>query len=266
VLVSGYCAALSSGLISGIENYKRCMLDFEIDGDEGLKNVAKDGVKGGAAGGANGFLCGVIRTGGKTMEESAKKEWVKIIAGQVKKANVAMALAALTISTGVTLWQWLEGEIDLETALSRLGENGTSCASGIFVGAAAGMIFGPVGAVVGSMAGYIGSACVYNSLLSLMRSAKLAEKQALQAKQLCKEAVAEMQRCQKEFKEALASALQNRQEQFDNIVELMVFDENKNPLEASAALVEMAHLFNVQVFSNFEEFDKFMLSNEPLRL
>lgn len=262
---SGCVAALASGLISGIKNLNG-VANCELDGYEALKNTAKDSAKAGAGGALNGALGSAYRAGGKAMEESAKDGAIKIMGSQLKKANVAMAIATLTISTGATIWSLLTDEIDMETALSDLGENGTSCASGIFVGASAGMVFGPLGAAVGSMAGYIGAACVYNSLVSLMRSAKLAEEQARLAKKLCEQAVVEMQSQQQQFKEALEQVLRERQARFDDIIERVAFDDRASPLEACVALGQMASLFNVRIFSSFEEFDRLMLSKEPLRL
>jgi hypothetical protein len=260
-IASGLIAAVSAAMFSTIKNAGK-------DNPNAMREIAIDSAKGGVAGAATGAMGTAYRVTGKKLKDSAKSQLAEVLGSHLQKSNVAMAIASLTISTGVAIWSWANQEIDTEATLTDLGRNGTSCAFEIFIGASAGMVFGPLGAAVGSMAGYIGAACVYNSLISVLRSAKLADEEAKKIRDACEAAVAEMERRQQEFKEAMAMALGEKQSDFNDILGRMDFHAERDPLTACRNLVEMATFFNVKLrFANFEEFDDFMTnSQEPLKI
>ena len=65
------------------------------------------------------------------------------------QSNVATASAAALIEVGTTVHAYARGELSGAEAAERIGRTGTSTVSGLYAGAAAGMLLGPVGAPLG---------------------------------------------------------------------------------------------------------------------
>ncbi len=148
-----------------------------------------------------------------------------------------------------------------------MGQTGTSTVSSIYAGAVVGLVFGPVGAFVGSVAGYLVASNVYNSCVSVLRHARLAEEESARIVAICEEACREMEAQRREFEAFIEKNLQDRQEQFTRC--LAAIDSglsSEAPELTTLALSDFAALFGRGlVYKSFPEFDRFIVTtNEPL--
>ena len=259
--VTGLQAAATGGVIGGALSFVKNAYAYQqgdIDGQEAMKNVTKDTAKAGIRSGSTGALGTVIRHGASTT------------GGRVlAKSNVAIAIASGIIDAGGTVYRYVKGEISAEEAAERLGKTGCSNLSGIYVGATAGAIFGPPGAVVGSIAGYMLAASVYQSCIVVIKEAQLAEKEAERVEDLCIEAAKIRIKQREQFRAAMADYMSESQaafdEYFETIDQALVTDQ---PIEAIHALSNLTIRFGKELkLADFEDFDEFMTeSDEPLVL
>ena len=228
----------------------------KIDGKQAVENIAEDTVKTGVRSGATGMLGVVIRQG-------ASRAGLKGLA----RSNVATVVAAGLIETGVTVYRYATGEISGQEAGERIGGTACGTVSSVGMSAAAGAIFGPVGIVVGGIAGYLLSTHVYHSCIAVFRNARLAEEAAQRVKALSRQAVEAMSQQRRQFENRLAAYLGRRQEIFDRC-----FDEvdhavlTNQPAAAVQALGDLVSACGQKPqFADFQEFDRFMTeSKRPL--
>lgn len=249
--------AVLGGMISVVRNggaYRR----GEIDGRQAAMNVSVDAVRSGVRGGATGATGVVIR-------HAAQKAGLRTLS----KSNVAAAIAASLIEAGVTVYDYVEGDISLGEAAERLGNNGCSTLAGIYAGAATGAAFGPVGAIVGSVAGYMLASSVYQSCLAVRRDARLAEEATERLTALCEEAGRVLDQQRAEFEERLRDYLNERQANFDRCFEAIHDALAKDrTAEAIVALSGLVGSVGQELrLASFEEFDDFMMNSDaPLVL
>jgi hypothetical protein len=244
------------GAISVIRNGIRVAKGQAEVGDAAVA-VAKDAAVAGGKSAATGALGAVVRHG-------AGRAGVQALA----KSNVATALAAGVVETGVTVYRYVRGEITGEQAAEQIGQNGCSTMSGIYAGAAAGMVFGPAGAVVGSIAGYLIATQVYQSSLSILRRARLAEEEAQRVEALCAEAISAMVALREEVERRVEEIVGERQVALQGC--LAWIDQGLDQGSASLAITGLTELAEscgrTLRLATFEEFDDFMSnSSEPLR-
>lgn len=253
---SGAQAAVAGAVISGgISTIKNTFKysKGEISGEEALQEVSKDAGKSAVKSGVTGAVGSVIRYIGK-------KAGSTILA----KSNVATAIAASIIESGVTIIQLTDDKITAEQAVEQLGQNGTSTASSIFTGAAAGVIFGPVGAVVGSMVGFIVASSLYQSCLSILKNANLAAKQAERIEALCNASIKEIEKQKKDFEYQLNKRIKEKGDEFNKLLFCIESAyNNSNYIASFDALSELSLFFGKQLkFKNFDQFDDFMENSE----
>jgi hypothetical protein len=244
--------AVMGGAISTVRNLHSVTTGKKSAGEAAF-DVAKDS-------GKSGLRAGAIGAGGAVVRHVGAKAGV----GALAKSNVATAMAASAIDAGATVVAFAKGEITGEEAAERLGQNGCSTASGLYVGAAAGAVFGPPGAVVGSLVGYTMASGVYQSCMNVLREARLAELESDRVVAMCAASVAVMDAERRRFERALDEALEKREEGFtrclDQIDGCLV---SKNPEAAILPLVEIAGLCGRELkLGGFEEFDDFMERGE----
>lgn len=258
VAVTGAHAAVGGAVLGGalstISNVHAYMAG-QTDGRTAIRNVATDSAKSGLRGGSSGAMGAVIRQAGS-----------RTALQTLAKSNVASAVAAGVVEVGVTVYEFAKGEITAEEAAGRIGETGSAAASGIYVGVAAGAIFGPAGAVVGSVVGYMAMSWVYQSSLAILQRARLAEEEAYRVIAFCTEATRAMDRQREVFEGRLETWLTRREEAFQaclkSIDDALVDDEVEDTVEALACLAGMTG--RALRFKGFEEFDQFMQSPDPL--
>lgn len=239
-------AAVIGGTLSAVKN-GLAYRDGKIDGEQALVNVGKDTARSGARGGATGALGVGVRHGARHL-------------GIPMKSNIATAVAAAAVEVGVTVYDFAKDEISAEEAGERIGETGCSAAGGIYVGAAAGAVFGPPGAIIGSMVGYMATAWIYQSCMAVLKQARLAEEEADRLEALCTEAVQEWNRRRLEFESRMASFLEERQTAFNHcfamIDEALEADETDDAVAGLALLTAMTG--SALKLEGFEEFKQFM--------
>jgi hypothetical protein len=260
-VATGASAALAGfvigGAISGVKNTIAAW-NQDITLEVAIANTVKDGGRSALRGGAAGVGGTVIRYG-------ATKLGVKALS----KSNVAVVVAAGVIDIGASVYSFAKGEITTEELMERVGQTGTCTTLSLYAGAAAGAILGPVGAVVGSMAGYLIAASIYQSATAIFKEGRLAEVEAERIIAMCEVACQTMKQQREEFNHLFKINFKYRCNEFDAV--LAAIDAglaSKNYEATSQSLADFAALFGKKLqFQTFEEFDDFMLnSDEPLIL
>lgn len=249
VVETGTQAAVAALVMGGALSVLRNGLAYrhgEVDGRRALANVGKDAARSAAGGGTRGILGVGVRHGARHL-------------GVPMKASFATTVAA-AIEVGEVVYDFARGEISAEVAGERIGETGCSTAGSLYAGAAVGTIFGPPGAIVGSVAGYLATAWVYQSCMAALQQARLAEEQAARLEALCEEAVQECNRQRQEFESLMAEFLEERQIAFCHcfgmIDEALVANDTDNTVRGLARLAAMTG--SALKFEGFEEFKKLM--------
>jgi hypothetical protein len=261
VAFSAAAAAASAAVVGGaISVVKNVYLTSQgkVTKAEAMIAVAKDAGRSAGRGATTGGLGAGIRYVG-----------VKAGSKALAKSNVATAVSAATIDIGATVLAYARGEIDGTAAMERIGQNGTSTMSSIYVGAAAGAVFGPVGAIVGSMAGYLVASSLYSSTLALLRSGKLAAEEAERVEYLCAAAAADIEVQAAELERFIDEHLNEQKEELVALVGRLEEGKEADNCELIIlAISDLAHSLGLRLkFGSFAAFDNFMVDEEsPLRL
>jgi len=209
-----------------------------------------------------------IRSGGiGSISSGVRYMGTRIGVQSLQKANIAVAATKMAIDIGQAVYLYTKGDITAEQAFERMGKSGFSTLSSVYVGAALGAAFGPVGVLAGSFIGYQLSAHIYNSCLCIMKNAELAEKETERVVALCNQACEQMMRRKQQFDEFIRTNLEDRNRDIEKC--LHAIDKGfsaKDPDSTVEALCKFASLFNRELmFKTFAEFDEFMMeTNEPL--
>lgn len=255
--VSGTHAAKAGtfigGAMSAAGNLNACRKG-DIDAAQAAKNTALDMIESGVRSYATGAVgAGIRYAGGKAGIQA------------LAKSNVATAAASALIDAVGTVYSFARGEISAEEAAERLGGTAASSLSGIYAGAA----FGPAGAVIGSIAGYMAASLAYQAGIEIFRKASLAEEEAERVIALCREAARALDE-QRELLEArLDACLDERRAIFDDCFRAMdAARANERPDDAIASLSLLVATCGHELrLATFEEFDEFMIrSDDPIVL
>ena len=227
----------------------------EIDGKQVVENITKDTVKAGVRGGATGAL-------GVGIRYVAKLGGPKVLA----RSNVACAVAAWLIETGIAVYQYARGDISGQEAGERIGGTACGTVSNIGIAAVAGTVFGPIGSIVGGIAGYLLSSHVYQSCIAVFRNARLAEEDAERVVALSQQAVEAMRQQRRQIENRLAAYLDKRQERldryFDEIDHAILTKQPEDAVQALGGLVSASGL--KPLFRDFQEFDRCMIDRKTL--
>ena len=249
--------AIIGGAISALKNIRACS-GGEIDGRRAARNIASDAAGAGGRSGGAGVLGALLRHGA-----------IKAKVPALARSNAATAMAAGLIEAADTICDYAKGKVSIEVAAERLGRTGWCSVSGLHAGAAAGAVFGPAGVAVGSIAGYVLAATVYQSCIAAVREARLAEEEADRVVALCEHAVHVMGRRREQVELELAARMDARRAAvarcFEAIDQALVANQ---PNEAGRALGDLAAMCGKELrVGEFEDFDRFMTgSDAPLVL
>ena len=230
-------------------------------GEKTLKNagteIIKDTGKSAVKSGATGVLGTSIRVTGK-----------KIGSKLLAKSNIATTCAASLIDIGISVYDYAKGDISGNELIENIGATGVNTVSGVYYGMVGGVILGPVGAVVGSIAGYFLSNYIYQSGITLLKSAKLAEEETRKIVALCDASINEMDKQRFEFESIIKKHLELKELQFNKL-----FDNIDNGLLANDniitinALSDLSLMFGGELkLMNFDDFDKFMQTDNKLTI
>ena len=259
VIVTGANAAIAGfvigGAISGVKNTIG-VWNQNLTVEEAISSTLKDGGKSALSGGITGGGGTIIRYG-------ATKLGIKALG----KSNVAMAVAAGVIDTGASIYSFAKGEITAEELTERIGQTGVCTSYSLYAGASAGAVLGPVGAAIGSMAGYLVAASIYQSANAVFKEARLAEAEAERVIAICNSASQTMKEQRAEFERLFKVKFQALCAEFEDC--LAAIDKGlaaENYDLTTQSLADFASLFGKKLqFETFEEFDDFMInSNQPL--
>ena len=249
---------LIGGGVSAIKN-TLAVRNGKKDIESAIADSTKDGVRVGVKSAAIGGTGAVIRFG-------ANKAGLETLA----KSNIATAVAAGVINTGVTIYALAKGEIDTEIAMERMGQAGVSTVYGMFAGSVAGVVFaGPAAAMVGTIAGYLLANSAYQSCIAILKEARFAEDRAKIIRSICDEAVKEMEKQRNSFELQVDEQLNVKRgeisKRFAEIDQSMKGDDTGAAL---IALSDFALMFGKHLrFQSFDDFDEHMQdSNRVLNL
>ncbi|MEW9124502.1 MAG: hypothetical protein AB2421_17450 [Thermotaleaceae bacterium] len=248
--------AIMGGAMSTIKN-SVALYRGDISTEEMVGNVVVDTTKAGIRSGATGGLGAGIRV-------TAEKAGINALA----KSNVATAVASGVIDVGVTVYNFAKGEINSEEAMEQIGQKGFSTMSSIYAGATAGLVFGPAGVLVGSMAGYLAASNVYQTCLEIFKNGKLQEEEARRVIALCEAASAEMRRQRAEFEMNMEGKLQLNKRIFDSFltqIDRGLFEmDHQKCLNGVVAFAD--YLGHELKLAKFEDFDQHMKMDNDLVL
>ena len=189
--------------------------------------------------------------------------------------NTVTVVAGAVYDIGKSFKGFLNGDISKAELLRQIGEKGSAaCLSSVYasIGAVAGSVAGPVGtavgAAIGSMVGYVASSLLYGSVLQAFEAEEAAREHAAQTHAFCEVAIRRMKAERAEF-ERQAEALFKKRDTAITVgfrqMETALLEDDFNRF--CNGLNEIAASFgqNLQ-FTNFEEFDAFMQSDEAFDL
>lgn len=240
-----------SGAISGVKNTIAASKG-DISFEQAFFKTIKDG-------GKSALGSGITGAGGTVIRYGATKLGVKALS----KSNVAVTVAAGIIDIGVSIYGFAKGEITPEELITKIGHTGTCTTYSLYVGAAGGAVLGPVGAVVGSMAGYLIAASIYQSAIAIFQDANLAEAETKRITAMCNTACQTMKENRAEFEHLFEINFQASCAEFDAC--FAVIDgglATKNNDLVTQSLRDIVTMFGKKMqFETLAEFDNFMLDS-----
>ena len=158
---------------------------------------------------------GVAFTGAviKGTSQNAASEYIRTLANSSLPAYIATA----TFEVGKTMTQFFRGKIDGLQCIEELGVKGY-CMTSSALYAAIGQVAIPipvVGAMAGSMLGYIIGSASYKELKDSLRMAKLAREERIRVEKECEEAIALIRECRAELQANIDKYLKDETAFFD---------------------------------------------------
>lgn len=253
--VSAGSAALAGAVIGGgISLFQNSIsvIKGEKEIDEALKEVGKATGKAAGRSGVTGGVGAVIRIGATKANFSP-----------LMKSNVATAVAAGVIDMGGAVLNFVRGEATGQETVERIGQSGTSTMSSIYSGAIAGAAFGPIGAVVGSIGGYLIASSIYQSCIAIFQSARLAEEESIRLIEIYEASCKHLAEQRVLFENHINGILKRRQKDFNHAISnLDACLLGNDPRAASLALANLSQVVGARMnFTSFTDFDRLMLDS-----
>ena len=274
---------VSDSLTSNVSSNVVAVISGEKDLDEAAKDVVVDTAKDSACRYMEEHGAELAKEAIETITKKvASKVGNKAVSAAITKAgtslanvNTVTAVAGAVYDIGKSFKDFLNGDITKAQLLRQIGEKGSAaCLSTVYasIGATVGAVGGPIGmaigAAIGSMVGYVASSMLYGSVLQAFEAEEAAKARAEQTHAFCEEAIKRM-RAEREafekqaefiFKKREAAVIQGFR-QIDSALLENDFDKFSRGLNAITG--SFGHKLQ---FTNFEEFDSFMQSDEALDL
>ena len=150
----------------------------------------------------------------------------------------------------------------------QVGEKGFNTMSSVYAGMAAGSVFGPGGALVGSLVGYMLASNVYQTCIDTFQHAKLREEEAYRLIGLYEESILMMNAERATFERYISERLLKNEIQFKKLISGVERGLQKNDIGiAISGMSELANYFGKELkYVEFEDFDAAMKSEKPLIL
>lgn len=233
------------------------------DFKEAAKDLAIDTGESFAIGYGTGFAGAALKG---AMQNSSSE-----ILRTLSKTNLPATVVTTALTTGKILFKYLtDSEVSGVQCLEQLGEAGTSMASSAMM-AAVGQLCIPipvVGAMVGSMVGYVLSSTCYNVLLSSLKSARLAKENRVKIEVACEAHRRNIQIFIYELNKNYAVYIQYVEDTlskgFNQMKEASRTHDTDKFIQGSNIIVK--GLGRKVQFTDKKSFDKFMESDEALEL
>jgi hypothetical protein len=188
------------------------------------------------------------------------------------KGNIATSVAASAVRIAKSTINFIKGDLSSDEYIQDIGETGVSTLSGIYAGMAAGVVFGPGGAIVGSIVGMLAGKEAFNALMLAQKELNLTIEERKRAEMLSKIIIKQIEEEQNQLKKLV-------EQEIDEIKGLSKILENLNDsiynsnfltksFEINQGILTLAEKLNVEFqYNTKEEFDDFMFNDdEELKL
>lgn len=251
--------AIVGGVSSIIHNVVGMFKD-DIEGEEAVKNIAKDTVEATAMGYVTGFGGAAIKA---TMQNSAS-EYTRALA----KTNFAGTIVTATVSTSKTLKRYFKGEIDGTQCLESLGEQGTGMIASAVFAVIGQMAIPVVGNMIGSVIGYVLSSASYGILISSLKEAKFAREERIAIEKACKEHIQMIRKYRLEMDEIIQKYLLEKMTVFDEsfvaLKEALLIDDVDLFVESANQITEVFD--GNKPFETMDDFNKKMIAGQTFKI
>lgn len=176
--------------------------------------------------------------------------------------NTASTLAMSAVHCTELTYRFLKGDLTTEEYLEQVGGNAVSAFSGIVLSAAAGVLFGPVGAAVGGTVALMGMKQLYKSFTLAREDLALTIEERQKAEQLAAVLIEQI----KEEEALLVSYYEQQADVLEDLSGLVRLSHSEDE-KIEETLYALTTKLNVVVkYQTREEFDDFMMSDLDLKL
>lgn len=217
----------------------------------------------------------ITKKAAKQFKDKATKDVITSVGGKLANADAITGVAGTVYDIGKSFKAFMDGEITKAELMRDLGEKGSAaCVSSVYatVGGTLGAVGGPagvaIGSAVGSMVGYVANSMLYGAVLEQFEREEAAKKNAEAVHAFCEEAIRQMRIERATFEEQVRELLQERADacmRGFRVVDEAILSSDFDKF--SHGLNQIAQSFGRELqFTNFEEFDKFMESDEDFVL
>lgn len=244
-------------VISTLSNIQK-VASGEIEANEALTNIAKDGGKAALVGYGMG---GGLSTVGHMMSNS-KSKFIQSLG----KANVPGNVITAVLVTGNTLKRYADGEITTEECIIELGEKGLGVATASY-SMAMGQALIPipiVGAAVGALVGSMVTSNYYNYLVNSVKQSQFESEQRKKIIRECEETLIEVKKLNYELREYADSYFKDYKGCFDEamgVINDAFRNGDANGVIAGANQITRK-LGGKVYYENTEQFNDFLFSDE----
>lgn len=248
-------AAIGGG-ISLIQN-SVAVIKGDKDVDEAVGEVIADTAKATRISYATAYTGAIV----KGAMQNAPSSYLQTLS----KTNLPSTIVVTSLEIGKTLSRYAQGDIDGTECLIELGEKGSGMLAAS-AGAAVGQALIPipvVGGLVGSMAGYAMASAYYNSLVTVLKEAKIAHEDRLRIEAECAASIAALKEYQLEIELVINNYMQESIEVFSNAFTEMELAYNTGDVDSFIGGTNsiIRQLGGAPLFETQEEFSELMNSD-----
>lgn len=253
--------ALVGGSISVVTNVVSV-----FKGDKDVKEAAWDVTKTTAKSAAVGYATGAAGSAIKSFMQHSEKKLLQ----DLSKTGLPGTMVSLAVETSKVMYDYFTGKISGAECFKNLGQTGSNMVSSAMF-ATVGQMAIPipvVGAMVGSMMGYVLSSTCYGFMFAALNEAQLAREERIRVEQECAAHIAEMKKYRAQMEEFFDNYLNHYRQTFAESIyqinEAYKLDDCEQFLQGCNKIVKS--LGGKVQFETKKEFDDFMASDEALEL
>ena len=252
--------ALVGGSVSIAKNFV-AYSKGEIGEDEALDNVLKDTVYCAIASYPRAAMGSII----KGAMQNSRNAMVR----SISNSNLPAILVTCAFDAAKTFKRYIDSEIDGAECFRELGQQGANTISALTFGAVGQAVIPipVVGALVGTMIGYAISSASYGALTEALSKEKIATERRKAIEKECQEHIALIRQNRKEMEKIIESYLYQHKAIFEDALGSLQKAFNTGDVDGvicGANRISSALGRSTQ-FDNFDEFDKLMKSDIPIK-